>query len=63
MIMAVPRHALAAFPCVTFAHGWMFCNTWNGERAQCQTLAELTADLLREDMALVDHVSVLYQRL
>ena len=64
MIVAVPRHALAAFPCVTFTHGWMFCNTWRGgEHARCQTLEELKADLLPRNMALVDHVSVLYQRL
>jgi hypothetical protein len=65
MIVKVPRHAIAAFPCVTFRDsGWMFCNTWrDGEGARCQTLEQLGADLGSRQMAIVENVSVLYQRL
>jgi hypothetical protein len=57
------RHAIAAFPCVAFPLGWMFCNSWaKGSDARCQTFGDLQLDLYSRQFLDVISVNVLYER-
>lgn len=58
-------HAVAGFPCPTFADGWMFCNTWRGTAGGCVTFAELQQELEDEmggkHRIGIQRISILYE--
>lgn len=47
MLVNVPDHVVAMFPCPTFPYGWMVCNTWPRMRNRCQTFPAFVRDMKR----------------
>ena len=61
MLLMLPQHAVAAFPCPSLVGGWIYCNSWG---LPCQNINQLSSEIVENsgaNAAVVDSVCFLYQ--